>query len=61
MTDSNTIPTENDVMLSPEEAAQRIGMSVSWLAKQRARGGGPRFVKYGRSVKYPLSYRNCSR
>jgi predicted DNA-binding transcriptional regulator AlpA len=46
----------DDVLLSPNEAACRIGMSVSWLAKARARGDGPRFVKYGRSVKYPLSY-----
>jgi hypothetical protein len=46
----------DDVLLSPNEAACRIGMSVSWLAKARARGDGPGFVKYGRSVKYPLSY-----
>jgi len=48
--------TDDDILLSPKEAAQRIGMSVSWLAKARKRGDGPRFVKYGRSVKYPLSY-----
>jgi predicted DNA-binding transcriptional regulator AlpA len=46
----------DDVLLSPKEAAHRIGMSVSWLAKARKRGDGPKFVKYGRSVKYPLSY-----
>ena len=33
----------DDVLLSPNEEA-------------RARGDEPRFVKYGRSVKYPLSY-----
>ena len=48
--------TDDDVLLSPKDAAKRIGMSVSWLAKARARGDGPRLVKYGRSVKYPLSY-----
>jgi hypothetical protein len=60
MTDSKPIqptPTaEADVLLTPKEAAHRIGMSLSWLAKARARGDGPRFVRYGRSVKYPLSY-----
>jgi hypothetical protein len=45
-----------DLLLAPEEAARLIGMSVSWLAKARARGDGPRYVRYGRSVRYPRSY-----
>jgi len=45
-----------DLLLTPEEAARLIGMSVSWLAKARARGDGPRYVRYGRSVRYPRSY-----
>jgi len=31
-------------------------LSVSWLAKARLRGDGPRFVKIGHAVRYPLSY-----
>jgi hypothetical protein len=27
-------------------------MSTSWLAKARLRGDGPRYAKFGRSVKY---------
>jgi predicted DNA-binding transcriptional regulator AlpA len=44
--------TEGDLLLTPEEAARLIGMSVSWLAKARARGDGPRCVRYGRSVRW---------
>ena len=36
----------------PKIAAQILDMSVSWLAKARLRGDGPRYVKIGRSVKY---------
>jgi predicted DNA-binding transcriptional regulator AlpA len=47
--------TEEDLLLTPKEAARLLGMSVSWLAKARARGDGPRWVRYGRSVRYPRS------
>ena len=36
----------------PKIAAELMDMSVSWLAKARLRGDGPRYVKFGRSVKY---------
>jgi hypothetical protein len=58
MTDTKLVQPlsiEADVLLTPEEAARRIGMSLSWLAKRRALGDGPPFVKYGRSVRYALS------
>jgi len=34
------------------DAARYLGMSVSWLAKAAVYGGGPRFHKIGRSVRY---------
>lgn len=37
-------------------AERKLGLSVSWLAKARLRGDGPRFVKIGHAVRYPLSY-----
>jgi predicted DNA-binding transcriptional regulator AlpA len=43
-------------LLTPEQTAKLLSASVSWLAKARLRGDGPRYVKIGRSVRYPRSY-----
>ena len=51
-----TLATGDDPLLAPKEAAPVLGLSVSWLAKARLRGDGPRFVKIGHAVRYPLSY-----
>ena len=42
-------------LLTPEEAAEFLRMSLSWLAKARMRGDGPAFSKPGRSVRYSES------
>lgn len=42
-------------LLLPKEAARRLGLSPSTLAKMRVRGDGPPFVKLGRSVRYDPS------
>jgi predicted DNA-binding transcriptional regulator AlpA len=43
-------------LLSPSEAAEWLGVSKSWLAKLRLYGGGPRYVKFGRtSVRYRMA------
>ncbi len=47
MTDQ-TIPA----VIRPDSAAAYIGLSVQRLAKLRLEGGGPKFVKVGRSVLY---------
>lgn len=41
-----------DKLYSPKITAVILDMSASWLAKARLRGDGPRYVKFGRSVKY---------
>jgi predicted DNA-binding transcriptional regulator AlpA len=38
--------------LNPVEASKYIGVSSSWLAKLRLYGGGPRYSKIGRSIRY---------
>ena len=38
--------------LAVEDAAQRVGLSVSTLNKLRVFGGGPIFLKLGRRVVY---------
>ena len=39
-------------LLTPSETADRLRVSLSWLAKARMRGDGPPFVKFGRSIRY---------
>jgi predicted DNA-binding transcriptional regulator AlpA len=39
-------------LLTAKDAADRLRLSLSWLAKARMRGDGPPFVKLGRSVRY---------
>ena len=40
-------------LLIPNEAADRLRVSLSWLAKARMNGDGPLFVRVGRSIRYP--------
>lgn len=39
-------------MLRTDEASKLIGLSPSTLAKLRLTGGGPRYIKLGRTVVY---------
>jgi len=41
-----------DALLNTSEAAQRLGVSESFLAKARMQGTGPPYRKLGRSVRY---------
>lgn len=41
-----------DRLLTPAEAAQRLNLSTSTLAKKRLNGSGPRYSKLSRSVRY---------
>jgi predicted DNA-binding transcriptional regulator AlpA len=40
------------VLLTPCETAERLKVSLSWLAKARMRGDGPPFIKIGRAIRY---------
>jgi helix-turn-helix protein len=44
--------SDDDELVTPEEAAKIIKMSVSWLAKARQRGDGPKYVRFGTSIRY---------
>ena len=48
---ANTI----DPLLHSRDSAKMLGLSISWLAKSRLRGDGPRYTKIGRAVRYPES------
>jgi predicted DNA-binding transcriptional regulator AlpA len=39
-------------LLTARETADRLRVSLSWLAKARMYGDGPPFVKLGRSIRY---------
>jgi excisionase family DNA binding protein len=41
-------------MMRESEAAQRLGLSKRTLQKWRVTGGGPDFLKLGRSVRYSV-------
>ena len=41
--------------LAPEPAAEYVDSSTSTLAKLRLRGGGPRYCRIGRAIRYRRS------
>ena len=45
-------PNSAGRLLTPQEAADFLRLSLSWLAKSRMAGNGPEFVKLGRSIRY---------
>jgi hypothetical protein len=47
-----TIP-EFEKVHTTKETAVRLKVSESFLAKKRVSGGGPKFIKVGRVVRYP--------
>ena len=40
------------IILTPEQAAKLLQISTSTLTKLRSKGGGPKYLKYGRAVRY---------
>lgn len=46
------LPPPNFVLLTPRETADRLKVSLSWLAKARMNGDGPPYIRVGRSVRY---------
>jgi len=44
-----------DPLLTPQDAAEFLALSKSWLAKLRLTGDGPPYVKLGRRVRYRFS------
>jgi excisionase family DNA binding protein len=49
---SETKTTNEHFYLTPHQAAEYLNSSVSTLAKRRLYGGGPRFTRIGRAVRY---------
>jgi len=49
---ANTHASPPEALLTAPDAARLLRVSLSWLAKARLTGDGPRFIKIGRSVRY---------
>ena len=45
-------PTAIPTLMTPNEAAKILKVSLSWLAKARMRGDGPPYIRVGRSIRY---------
>jgi hypothetical protein len=55
MSEKDSTRLEGEELLSARDAARHLGISVSFLAKSRMNGTGPRYVKLGRAVRYRRS------
>ena len=49
---STSVERDPDLALDENCAAELLGVSTRTLQAWRVRGGGPRFVKVGRAVRY---------
>jgi hypothetical protein len=49
---STSIAADSDAALNETQTAEFLGVSVRTLQAWRVRGGGPRYCKIGRSVRY---------
>jgi Helix-turn-helix domain len=49
---STSIAADTDAALNETQTAEFLGVSVRTLQAWRVRGGGPRYCKIGRSVRY---------
>lgn len=47
--------SNKNINLTTTEVAERLRLSQATLANWRVKGEGPRFVKFGRRVLYPLA------
>ena len=50
-----TSPSSRRITLTVVEAASYLGLAVSTLNKWRTYGGGPRFMRLGRAIRYRQS------
>jgi excisionase family DNA binding protein len=49
------LPERTPILLNTKEAADALGLSERTLERWRVTGGGPRYVKVGRAVRYLLA------
>jgi predicted DNA-binding transcriptional regulator AlpA len=42
------------ICLTPRDAAKALSLGLRTLARLRERGEGPRFIRIGKAVRYPI-------
>ena len=42
------------VCLTPRDTVKALSLGLRTLARLRERGGGPRFIRIGKAVRYPI-------
>jgi hypothetical protein len=45
---------ENQICLTPRDAAKALSLGLRTLARLRERGEGPRYIRIGKAVRYPI-------
>jgi len=55
MNQTGNFAPRSESIVNAEAAAQFLGLSAITLAKWRVTGGGPTFLKLGRSVRYRMA------
>lgn len=53
------IPSARTLWLTEAQTAERLGLSVKWLQKERGRGSCLRYAKFGRAVRYSIADIEC--
>ncbi|MBX9720855.1 MAG: helix-turn-helix domain-containing protein [Candidatus Obscuribacterales bacterium] len=48
-------PREPYPLVNEKQAAEMMGLSISWFRQIRVTGGGPPFIKVGNAVRYKVS------
>ena len=51
-THQKMLGSSNFALVKPKETANRLKVSLSWLAKARMSGDGPPYIRVGRSIRY---------
>lgn len=46
----------SQVLLKTAEAATHVGLAITTLEKMRVYGGGPKYLKLGRAVRYRVEH-----
>ena len=46
--------SDSQKLMSESTASKRYDYSTAWFQKMRWKGGGPPYIKIGKSVRYPL-------
>jgi predicted DNA-binding transcriptional regulator AlpA len=47
--------SNHEPLFKPDKAGEYVGFTSNWLAKLRVYGGGPKYIRLGRRIRYAPS------